>query len=41
METLAYFPQMSFLSSKRAIPNKTQPPDIHPMNILEFLMRIA
>ncbi|MEG4515785.1 MULTISPECIES: hypothetical protein [unclassified Microcoleus] len=41
METVAYFPQMSFEFSSVRSPNQTPPPDVPQINILEFLMRIA
>ncbi len=49
METVAYFPQMSFefssvreaKLSRRESPNKIRRPEIPTLNILEFLMRIA
>ncbi|MEG4009311.1 hypothetical protein QUA41_21570 [Microcoleus sp. Pol11C1] len=41
METVAYFPQMSFEFNSVRSPNQTRRPDVPQINILEFLMRIA
>lgn len=41
METVAYFPEMSFQLNSVRSPNKIRRPEVPTLNILEFLMRIA